>query len=45
MLVLQGMGFQEEADVAAAAGGGAVVPNNPWFGPADAAAVQVFLSL
>ena len=41
-LARQGMGFQEEADVTAAAagaGGAAFVPN-PWFGPADAAAVQ-----
>ena len=35
------MGFQEEADIVAAAGAGPVAAgNNPWFGPADAAAVQ-----
>ena len=36
----QGMGFQEEADITAAADAAPAVANPPWFGPADAAAVQ-----
>lgn len=36
----QGMGFQEEVDIPAAVGAGPVGANPPWFGPADAAAVQ-----
>ena len=42
----QGMGFQEEADITAAGPDAApAVANPPWFGPANAAAVQGLLGI